>query len=67
MEDSAVVVVTMKIRNQLLPNNGMILGLMLLAATTMHHSVSSLVETAKWVHNTQEVITNARQLAKFTF
>ena len=51
----------MKIRNQLLPNNGMILGLMLLAATTMHHSVSSLVETAKWVHNTQEVITNARQ------
>ena len=56
----------MKIRNQLLLNNGMILGVLLVVAATMHQGVSYLVETATWVNHTREVIADARQLAKLT-
>ncbi len=56
----------MKIRSQLLLSNGVILGILLLVVTIMYQSVSSLVESATWVHHTQEVMAKARQLAKFT-
>jgi signal transduction histidine kinase/CHASE3 domain sensor protein/ActR/RegA family two-component response regulator len=55
----------MKLRSQLILNNALLLGLLLVVAGTMYTTQRSLLGTAHWVDHTHEVMEHSRQLAKF--
>ena len=60
-----VALMVMKVRSQILLNNGVILALLVVVAAGMYDGVSTQAETAHWVAHTHEVMTKARELAKF--
>jgi methyl-accepting chemotaxis protein len=64
IKNNIKILLNMKFRTQLFLGNGTVLALMVIIATVMYSSVTSLIATFKWVNHTHEVIERGNTLTK---